>query len=732
MPRLLRVQLPPPLTLVAGASFPPANASKARADKAVSCPPCLSPLARPCGERIVAKTIICGKRTLSVRWNIDVETRSTVDLRKTSAKVYARHPDTDIIVVRYCCEAFPHAVYEWRCQEGDMGPLLKQILVDPSLTLVAHNAGFEHAILTAPHLVKKYRIPSITLDRWDDTAARAARMALPRSLEQSAKALDLPVQKDVEGARIMMQLCKPRSYDDNGKPIWWDDPAKLQRLSEYCAVDVRVGTKLSEFTRPLPDSERQIWLMTEEINETGLFVDWKFAEIAKSVANEYLALLDDEMREVTGDAVDGARKVTQLKTWLANQGFYVLDDLDDEKIILDKSAVATLLARDDLPPTVRRALEIRRSAAKSSVAKYEAILNRVDKSTGRVRDTLVYHGASTGRWAGAGIQPQNFPRKTVSDWEAIRKDIVLLSEGEISFADIERNYKTDVMDLLSRMLRGTITAPQGKGLIFPDFSAIEARGVAWVAGAKTLTDLFANGGKVYEEFASDIYRKPISEIGKDSTERFLAKTAILGAGYGMGWKKFILTCAAQGKEVSDEEAKTVIDAYRSTYPEIPALWRGLENAALDAVRHPGQAFVFRGIGFCVKDNFLLTKLPNGRLLFYRKPRIVSVASLFGERDALEYSAVNAVTKQWGRETTWGGKITENVVQGICRDLMAEAMLRLRAGGYKIVGTVHDEVILEVNEGTEISSIIATMCQVPDWARGFPVAAEACYGKRYGK
>lgn len=686
-----------------------------------------------------------------IRVNIDVETKSLVDLRKTSAKVYARDPSTDIILVRYCREDRPDDVREWLCYRGQMPRDLFDWLLDDTVQLVAHNAGFEHAILTSPHLVRKYQIPTITLDRWDDTAARAARQALPRSLDGSARALELPVKKDAEGSRIMLQLCKPRSWlagagGDEDTPIWYtpeDSPEKYEKLSDYCATDVKVGTLLSTATRPLTASERAIWLMTEEINETGLYVDWKFAEAAARVAKIYLAMLDSQMALVTGGAVEGARKVTQLREWCAGKGFYVQDAVEDEKIVLDKGAIAALLSRDDLPDDVRSALEIRRSAAKSSVAKYDAILNRVDRADSRVRDTLIYHGASTGRWAGSGIQPQNFPRATVKTWEEVALKIYELDAGTLTFEEFEAEHG-EVMDVLSKMLRGTITAPSGSSLIFPDFAAIEARGVAWVAGADTLTNLFASGGKVYEEFAGQIYGKAASSILKDSIERFLAKTAILGAGYGMGAKKFVATCEAQGKIVEAADGERTINAYRSEYPEIPALWRGLENAAISAVRNPGVEYHYQGsptaprITYFVKNGWLLCKLPSGRLLFYCKPRVIQVASPFGPRAAIEYSTVNSLTKKWQRETTWGGRLTENVVQAICRDLIAEAMLRLKAAGFKLVGTVHDEVIAEVphdHESTIVGikkRILELMCQVPEWAKGFPISAEAGHGKRYGK
>jgi DNA polymerase len=396
---------------------------------------------------------------------------------------------------------------------------------------------------------------------------------------------------------------------------------------------------------------------------------------------------------------------------------------------MDKNAVSQLLARDDLPDDVRAALSIRRTAAKNSVAKYESMLNRVDRANGRVYDTIIYHGASTGRWAGAGIQTQNFVRATVKDWKACKDYIMAVDKGNMTFERFEEIVGEDLMTVLSKMLRGTICAPTGHGLVACDFSSVEARGVAWVAGATSLVELFANGGKVYEEFAGKVYGVPASSILKDSIERFLAKTAVLGCGYGMGGKKFVSSCEAQGKTVSEEDGASTVQAYRNEYPEIPALWRGLEQAAIEATRNPGTEHSYRPrdgvpIRFYHNGDFLMMKLPSGRSLYYHKPRVISVTTKFGTREALEYSTVNSVTRKWQRETTWGGRLTENAVQAICRDLMAEAMLRVRAAGYKLVMTVHDELVVELTP-TEMKSadvhtslIKQLMTQVPDWALGF--------------
>lgn len=644
-----------------------------------------------------------------MRLHIDFETRSTVDLRKCGVYRYAEHESTDVILA--CWAVDDYAVETWFHTEPN-NKYLMELLADPKVTVVAHNAGFERAMLQYI-LGPRYGWPVPALDRWDDTAARAARQALPRSLDGAADALNLSFQKDADGKRLMMRMCRPRAMNDDGSVVWWDDEPRMMRLAQYCATDVEVERALDKTLRHLTDSERNVWLLTERINDRGVAIDTGFVDQALALAASAQAGLDAELRELTEGQVASSTSVAQMKAWLLSQGFAVFEGMDES---LNKKAVENLLSRD-LPANVRRVLEIRKEGGKSSVAKYQAMADRASLD-GRVRGNLMYHGASTGRWSGTGVQLQNLPRDTVKDWEKSRTDL--------------HRHKSPLA-VLSKMIRGTIKAAEGHRLMWADYAAIEARGVAWLSGQDDLVALFANGGKVYEAMAAMIFDMHAQDVGKDSLERFLGKTTVLGCGYSMGAQKFRLSCAAMGTDISEELAQKAVNTYRQNFPKIPKLWRGLEEAAISAIQNEGVEAKFRSVRFYKDKNWLIVRLPSGRNLFYRQPRIVLHAGPFGEKATIEYMAVNSLTKKWQGERTFGGKLTENVVSGLCRDFTSDAMLSLEKAGYPVIASVHDEIICEVPDGFgTIQGMIDIMCAVPDWAKGFPIAAEGKTGKRYAK
>jgi len=646
-----------------------------------------------------------------LRLHLDFETRSTVDLRVSGAYRYAEDPQTEVIMACYAIDEGP--VQTW-LHTQPLPEDLRAALEDENCIVVAHNAGFEKAMLTYI-LGPRHGWPVPPPHRWDDTAARAARQALPRSLEGAAMALGLEVQKDTEGRSLMLRMCRPRSVAEDGKITWWDDDARMKRLAQYCATDVEVERELDKILRQLTPEEREVWLLTEEMNDRGVAIDVDFATYAVQVASEAQEALNKELAEITDGAVTAATNVGKLRQWLLSKGFGVLEGEDES---LNKKAVENLLKSGAIPDDVRRVLEIRLLAGKSSVKKFQAMLDRVSKD-GRVRGNLMYHGASTGRWSGAGVQLQNLPRDTVKDFDWSRKNLT---------ASMDK-----VLSTLSRMVRGSIMAAPDHRLMWADYAAVEARGVAWLAGQTDLIDLFAKGGKVYEEMAAVIFNVPAEEIGKDSLERFLGKTVILGCGYSMGAQKFRMSCAAMGTEIDEELAYRAVNAYRSNYAKIPRLWKMLDEAAIAAIGQRGRETTYRSVSFYADKNWLLIKLPSGRKLFYRDPRLVTYAGPYGEKVSVEYSAVNSMTKKWNRERTFGGKLTENIVQGLCRDLIADAMLRLETSGYPVIASVHDEVISEVPIGQgSIEEMVALMCQLPEWAKDFPLAAEGKEGVRYGK
>jgi DNA polymerase len=401
-----------------------------------------------------------------------------------------------------------------------------------------------------------------------------------------------------------------------------------------------------------------------------------------------------------------------MKHWLLQQGFAVFEGADES---LNKKAVENLLAKNSLPDNVRHALELRQLGGKSSVAKYQAMRDRAS-ADGRVRGNLMYCGASTGRFSGQGVQIQNLPRETPKDWDASR---VHLPNSNSQLAD------------LSKMIRGCIIAAPGTRLMWADYAAIEARGVAWIAGQKDLVQLFHDGADVYCDMASEIYGRVVTKA--DPAGRFLGKSVILGCGYSMGAARFRQACAAQGQDISEELAQHAVGTYRTKFAKIPLLWRGLNDAIIDAVEHHGMETFYRNVQFIADKHWLLINLPSNRKLFYRQPRIVTHAGPFGERPTVEYMAQNQLTRQWGWERSFGGKWTENIVQGICRDLICDAMTALEAAGYPVIASVHDEVICEVPNGhSSIEEMIEIMCRVPAWATGFPINAEGKEAVRYGK
>lgn len=641
------------------------------------------------------------------RLHLDFETRSTVALTTSGVYRYAEDPSTDVILACYAVD--DDAIKTWFAPDK-IPDDLHAMLQNPECIIVAHNAGFERQMLRFV-LGPRYGWPVPEIERWDDTAARAARQSLPRSLGDAAAALGLQVQKDAEGKALMMRMCRPRRIVD-GEITWWDEPERMQRLAQYCATDVEVERELDKVLQPLSRKEKKIWQLTEIINDRGIAVDYEFANWAIECAVEEQSRLNKELCELTDGAVGASTNVGAIKEWMHDKGHVVLDSEDDS---LNKKAIQNVLKTKKLDDKVRRVLEIRRDGGKSSIAKYKAIRDRVS-SDGRVRGNLVYHGATTGRFAGTGVQIQNLPRDTVKNWEAAKEKL----------AEDPQKIVT-----LSKMIRGTLHVSPGHRLIWADYASIEARGLAWIAKEDKLLTQFRENGKIYEEMAAKIFKKPIEEIGKDSFERFVGKTAVLGCGYGMGAKKFRLTCAAMGQDISEDLATQAVQTYRDEYGNISEFWNAIHAVAIRA-RQNGKAF-YSKLKFEADPEWLTITLPSGRMLYYRSPNVVKVTGPFANMDTLEYMSVHPITKQWVTEQTYGGKLTENIVQAICRDILCGAMLELEARGYRVVASVHDEIVCEVPDGFgSKEEMIEIMCTLPKWAEGFPIGAEAKEGKRYGK
>lgn len=649
--------------------------------------------------------------------SVDFETRSATDLPKVGVYTYAEHDTTDVLCMAYSFDEAPDDVKLWI--KGQAFPAdLKTAIVDGAY-LRAWNANFERTIWRLC-CEPKYGWPAVAEDRWVCTMALALASGLPGKLESAAIVLGAAQQKDAAGHRLMLQVSKPRTRD----PLtWWDDDDRLHRLYEYCRQDVRTEDSIWALLPPAMDRrERLLWLLDQRINDRGVRLDLTLIRTAASMAEQELARLDGRMSDLTSGKVTNATKVMDLKRWVEGKQGIVVPSLD-------KASVATLLLDDSLYLDVREALEIRQEAGKSSVAKYLTMLDCVGQGD-RARGMLQYYGAGTGRWAGRLIQMQNFPKGNLHP-DDLPHTIAWVKQGER--LNVSLVYGR-VLDVLSSLLRSCLVPSEGRVFDVADYSSIEARVVAWLAGQEDLVDLFAGGGKVYHALAAEVFGIPVESITKSMPEYAVGKMGILGCGFGMGKVKF----AAQAK-IDEALADRVVQSYRRLYPKIVALWANMDATALDVVTRgvtgwqpvPGTQ---DRVAFRVFGGYLCMRLPSGRALWYHGPRIVERLTPWGAiRPSVQIRALDSTTRQWNAVDLYGGLLTENAVQAIARDIMADAMLRVDATpGHETVLTVHDELVVESDPTTSHTALEEMLTQTPTWAVGCPISAEGWRGDRYRK
>lgn len=685
--------------------------------------------------------------------HLDFETRSSADLKKTGLYVYAEDPTTDVWCACWCVGDGP--IHTW--VPGEPFPYVLRDYIDAGALIYAHNAGFEHAIWTHV-LTPRYGWPEVGFRQFRCTAAMAAAMALPRDLAGAAVAMGSEEQKDMTGKRLMMQLAKPRRVE-NGKILWWDVPEKIARLIAYCEQDVEVERALTKTLRPLSDTEFEVWQMDHVINTRGVMIDLASVRKADRVVKLSLEKLDQELSRLTGGRVDKASQAARLTEWLREQGV----DIDS----VDKATLKDAL-KGDIPPRIRRVLEIRQEAAKSSTAKLEAMKLRTS-ADGRSRETVMYHGASTGRWSGKGIQLQNLPRPKLKarDIDAVFE---ALPCGDPAWIELWGSP----LSVISDCLRGMIIAKPGHELVRADLAGIEGRVLAWLAGEQWKLDAYAaydagEGPDLYKLAASGMLGVPVGSI--NDQQRQIGKVSELALGYQGGHGAFISMAKNYGvkpaditpavKAVADASGmdtwefvsqkyeadnrfdlpldewvalRIVVDAWRGVHPNVVEFWNRLDAAAAAAVREPGKMFPVGVISFACAANILWCKLPSGRLLSYVDAKIREVETPWGStRSAVTYMGVNSVTRQWARSKAYGGHFAENVTQAVARDILAEAMLRIEGRGWPLVLSVHDETVSEVPTGSvTVAEYVAELAKQPLWAPGLPLAAAGDVGPRYGK
>lgn len=688
--------------------------------------------------------------------HIDFETRSNVDLRKSGVYPYAEHPSTGIWCMAWALGAGP--VNVWR--PGTAPPAELVAAIRSGAPCYAHNAQFERVVWNAK--MAAYGFPVPALEQWYCTAAMAAAMALPRSLGDAASVLGLPAQKDREGAKLMMQMARPRKIEScpecqeaatgcrlcggTGQRLtWWDDAGRRSRLEAYCVQDVEVERQIAAKVRPLTPDEQAMYWLDQRINDRGVGLDRDLVQAARVVADKAMKRLNRELYEVTGGKVSAATKAKDLTAWLNGQGA----DTDG----VSKAAVRDLLSRDDLAGAVRAAVEIRSEAARSSTAKLKA-MHAASCTDGRIRGLLLFHGAGTGRWSGRLVQPQNFPRGSVEDAEDL---IPLVLDGEAEIIDM---LHAPALDVVSSLLRSCLVAVDGKDLIAADYSNIEGRITAWLAGEAWKVQAFRDfdagvGPDLYKLAYSRSFGILVDQI--DKAQRQIGKVLELSMGFQGGVGAFQAMAVGYGMSVPDEEADRLKTAWRGAHPNTVALWRGLEDAAMDAVRRPGQIVSAASgrVRFRVKGPCLWMVLPSGRALAYPMPSVkparmpwtvngpqIGTDPETGEpifqqipvyKDAVHYWGVDSRTRKWCEQKAYGGLWTENAVQAIAADVLRAGMRGLEAAGYPIVLTVHDEAVCEVPDTFgSVADMENIMCTLPAWAEGLPVAAAGWRGRRYRK
>lgn len=575
----------------------------------------------------------------------------------------------------------------------------------------AHNSAFERSIWT--HIgIPRYGFPPVAFDKWDCTMARAAALGLPQSLDGLASALRLPIRKDLEGQKAMIKASRPvavaGSRDLFGEvPVFDTTPALLARVREYCANDVEVERAVSQLLPQLSDRERAIWLLDQEINDRGISVDVELCRNAIELVEKATAELSAELLDLTGGAVTGPTDLNGIKRWLRTVGV--------ETAVLDEKTVSGLLA-GSLDWKARRVLNIRQIAGRSSTAKYRAIVERVDPADKRIRNNLRYHGAATGRWAGSGAQVQNFPR---GDHGHLAETIAeMISAGDVEDFDL---LFGDAISAAVSALRPSLVAGAGKSLLVWDFAQIEARLLAWFAGCSKLETLFASGADVYKAFAAEAFRKPIDKVSKD--DRFVGKICVLGLGYGMGAESLAKTFEGYGRPINQRLARRLVEVYREAYPEIPETWSRLGSEARDAL-YSGEIGRWKVSHKREALRFLTYELPSGRRLHYFQPEIQDGKIVYRK----------TLGKSLAKDSTYGGKLCENVIQAIARDVLAEGMLRLKRAGFSLVATVHDEIISEEPlelAGDRLEEGARLLETRPAWCSA-PLAVEGFASRRYKK
>ena len=640
--------------------------------------------------------------------SIDIETRSSVDIGKAGLYKYAQSPDFRILLFAFQEDGNPVEVVDL-AQGEEIPEHAVRMLADPDVTKHAYNAAFEWYCLNRAG----YQTP---LEQWRCTMAHGLYCGYTAGLDATGKAIGLPQdkQKLAAGKALIRYFCVPcRPTKTNGTRTWnqpWHAKEKWELFKEYNRQDVvterAILNRLEQF--PMPEAEQKQWQMDVLMNAFGVRVDTELIEGALYIDAVSTQELTEEAVRITG--LGNPNSGAQLVPWLNTQcGRERFQDIQ-------KATVADALDhREDYPEDVRRMLEIRQQLGKTSIKKYVA-MDTAKGEGDRVRGLTQYYGANrTGRWAGRMVQMQNLPRNYLKTLDYAR-DLV----KDKNYAGLKLLYG-NVPDTLSQLIRTAFIPSEGNKFVVSDFSAIEARVIAWLAGEQWVNEVFATHGKIYEATAAQMFGVPVERIAKGNPEYSLrqkGKVATLALGY-QGGTSALIAMGALNMGLTEDELPDIVSRWRQANPRIRDLWYAVENAALAAME-TARPQAIRGLIFALEgdllygQSFLTVRLPSGRKLYYPKPFLKE--NQFGKQ-ALHYYTVGQQTRKWEVASTYGGKMTENIVQAIARDCLAVTLERIYDRGLQTVFHVHDEVIIDAPMETTVEEICDLMAEPIPWAPG---------------
>jgi DNA polymerase len=698
--------------------------------------------------------------------SIDFETRSACDLIKAGSARYAADPSTAIWCMAWAIDDDPIEIWYPNVHQDPPHKVLDHIEGDG--IVAGWNIQFERDIWE--HVVRRdrHQLPELTIAQTDDTMARAYAAGLPGALGLCSEAVGLAIQKDMDGRRLMLKMCKPvKKWRDNpeGPPVWHDNKADLAALGAYCKRDVDVERELRKRIDPLSDRERAVWLMDQRVNLRGVHIDSLSVERALALVDKDKKRLSEEMRAVTDGKVTAANSVTQILAFLRDEGL----ELDG----LKKRRVSRVL-RSDTPMTdkARRVLEIRLELAKASTAKLKAMIASRD-TDGACRGLFSYHVATTGRWAGRRIQLQNLMRPEFEQHEI--NDLFKLFGDAEHGEDLIRLCYAPPLAAVASCLRGMIVPEAGHRFVGGDFTGIENRVLMWLAGEESMIEEFkkldrGEGVCNYKLTYSRSFGVPIESVTKK--QRLVGKVGALACGFagavgayiGMGDNYDVVpgdVARATREAVSDDVWETTKDGYpkdekwrfgldpdtwtgikivvnnwRKAHPNVTNFWWDLQDCAIAAVQNPGDVQITEQgrIKFVASKQYLLMRLPSGRMLHYPRPHIEEEKFGSKTRVVVKYFGLDKKTKRhWTKRTLTPQILSENATSGTARDVLVDAMLRVERAGYPIVMHVHDEIVTQVPAGFgSLEEFKEIMCKSARWLDGLPVAAAVEEGYRFWK